>query len=479
MVTLQCISLYRHNGAKALIQPFDSRTDSRVLQNCSNLDIQQAIKTGRGSACRLKFVSAASSRVWNDAHTAGVTSRQILFDLIQAMQQNGMQLLCCADLNLSGLSAGTYFFQENPEAPHQVQIACLQLANWDKIRVIELPIQEIEPLERILTNAWTRGVQKNDKYGIPGFKLSGRPWLSMETTNSENIDARILIIKLLHYMESNGWTRVVPFDCSISDSDADSLLFFRDPSFRQPRQPSEFCAIALERVHKIRLIGALDEVSLSTFENSVRNHWKGGIKETNRFQDARQVKCQGRPWCPHTTDENIASANLMCGVLQDMWHIGWRWHCAIDMSVSVSDKSTFFLRRNRSDSQSSRVGTIGCMQPKGSGKVNLVAFPAPFLQHVTTEIQKKKTWCVPLQQVVKHSANCATVHFQASDLHRSYKTDQKIRTSSIYTDLMTIIGGSSQDVTMLGSADISGNYTSGSDESSKSLDTDVFFFLFS
>lgn len=476
MVELQIISLYRHNGAKALIQPYDSRRDSRMFQNCVNPHIQQANKTDRAGTCRLKFVSSA---IWNDARTAGVTSRQILFDLIKAMQQNGMQLLCCADLNLTGLSAGTFFFQKNPAAPHETQIACLQLANMDKIRVIELPVHEIGPLEGILANSWKRGVQKHDKYGIPGFQLSGRPWCATETSNSDNIDAHMVMIKMLQYMESNGWSRVVAFDCSISSYDADSLLFFREPRVRQSPQPSEFCAIVLERAHKIRLIGAQEEVSLFTFENAALVHWKSGVKETNSFQNSRQIKCHGRPWCPNTTEENIASANFICGVLQDMWEIGWKWHCAIDMSVSVSDKSTFFLRRNLSDAESSNHGTIGCMQPKGSGKVNLVAFPAPILQLVAAEIQKRN-WCVPLLQVAKHSATCATIHFQCTDLHRSWQTDQKIKTNSIYADLMTIIGGSSRDVTMLGSADISGNYTSGSEDSSaSSLDTDVFFFLFS
>lgn len=79
-----------------------------------------------------------------------------------------------------------------------------------------------------------------------------------------------------------------------------------------------------------------------------------------------------------------------------------------------------------------------------------------------------------------HGANCATVKFQCADLHRGCSTDEKIRTAKVYTDLLTIIGGSSEGVTILGSADISGAHSpSGEHTEAHSLDTDAFFFSFS
>ena len=230
-------------------------------------------------------------------------------------------------------------------------------------------------------------------------------------------------------------------------------------------------------MHKIRIIAASDEVSLlDDFESAVRKNWRKGIKEVNNFQDSRQIKCVGSPWCPKSTEENIASAKLICGVLQELWSLGWRWHCAIDMSVSVADKSTFVFSRNNLSATLGSDSQIGCLQPKGSGKINLVFFPESTLQRVIVGIRRKK-WYVPLLQVKMHGTNCATVLFRCTDLHRGYKTDEKIRTDKIYTDLLTIIGGSTEGVTMLGTDDISGNYYSGNNNS-YSLDTDAFFFSF-
>lgn len=474
MPEVQTISLYRYSGSKALIQPF-GEFDWELFQHVLNPHLQQASKTLRnGDCCRLKF---QSQNIWSGHQGASVLSRQVFLDLVKAMQRQHMQLLCCADLNIVGASAGTLFFRKNPE-DRKTQLACLQLGHVDKVRIVQLPESEIEAFGRILSTNWKYGVSVNNKYGLRGYKLNGRPWMAMETSNSENIDACKLVISMLGYMESNGWSRVVPFDCSTCDYDADSLLFFRDrSSAEQPK--SEFCAVALERMHKIRLIGSSDEVSRSVFESAVRKHWRRGVSETNHFQDSRQIKCVGRPWCPHTTEENIASAKLACGVLQELWSLNWRWHCAIDMSVSVADKSTFFLSRNNLTATSDDNSQIGCLQPKGSGKVNIVSFPKLILQRVIVGIQRKN-WHVPLLKIEMHGANCATVEFQCADLHRGYSTDQKIRTDKIYTDLLTIVGGSSEGVTILGSADISGAHSSsGEHTQASSLDTDAFFFSFS
>jgi hypothetical protein len=469
---VQSISLYRHNGAKALIHPF-SQADHVLFQHTSNQHVQRATKTPRDGGCRLKFQSPT---VWNDYHAASVTSREILLDLVQAMQQQNMQLLCCADLNITGWSAGTLFFQRNPEIP-PAQIACLQLGHVDKVRVVQLSEPEIEGLRQVLLTNWKYGVSVNDKHGIRGYKLAGNPWRTMETSNSHSVDAFKLVIEMLEYMESNGWSRVVSFDCSISDYDADSLLFIRESFDR--RLDSQICAIALESQHKIRLIGASDEVTMFEFQNAVCNHWRRGVSETNTFQGTLQIKCIGRPWTPKTTEENIASAQLICGVLEKMWKLGWQWHCAIDMSVSVRDKSTFFLsRNNRLDSLDVDDGVISCLQPKGHGKVNLVSFPAPILQRVVTSVQANR-WCVPLLRIEQHGPNCATIHFQCDRLHRSCQTAEKAQTAKVYTDLIRIVGSSSEDAIFLGTADISGNYSSGTeDTSSYSLDTDAFFFSF-
>jgi len=92
-------------------------------------------------------------------------------------------------------------------------------------------------------------------------------------------------------------------------------------------------------MHKIRLIGVTEEASSSAFESAVRKHWKRGVSETDNFEGSWQIECVGQPWRPRTTEENIESAELICGILRELWSLGWRWYCAIDMSVSTKFKT--------------------------------------------------------------------------------------------------------------------------------------------
>ena len=481
--SLQSVSLYFYSGPKALLEPCSANSAARLIRNGGCLASAQL--TARGvSSQRLKFPTT----LWQDLCGASVQSQKAFLDIVAAQHRRGMEYICCADLNLTGDSAGTHFFQQQPAAG-DVEISCLQLANHDKIRLIRMPESEHASLDRVIKSDREWGAQRADKYGVPVYKLKGLPWFASETSKSfSNVRARKLILSILSEMDSHGWSRAVPFECTIGDYDADSIVFFRSRS--DPIQPSlvnshEFCAIALERHHKIRLIegGFVDEKTRAVFEHSVQKHWTHRVKETNRFNESMQMKLQGMPWYPNSTEENIASARLICGILQDLWQQGWRWHCAVDLSNSVSDKSTFFLSRSSDMAYEDDMqgGQIACVQPKGKGKVNLVSFPPDTLTKALSDISSS-TWATSLVKIERHGINSATCHFQNMYLHDSYNTDQKIQTANVYTQLLRIIAASAEGTTMLGTSDISGNSSSetssSGSSSSYSLDTDAFFLWF-
>lgn len=480
---VQSISLYRHAGAKALIQPCrESSASALFSSNEYSKHLVQASATQRGGGLRLKFLT--SSSIWRDQYEASVLSHRMFLDIVLAMQRKNMQYLCCADLNLRGVAAGTHFFQRVPPGAMETQeLACLQLANVDKIRIVQLPTSERQGLRQTISKDWPYSVTRQDKYGLEVYKLGNRPWAAMETSqHAANVAARKLLIQILANMDRNGWSRVVPFNCTTSDRDVDSLLFYRNHS-APVSVHREFCAVSLERSHKIRLIGATDETTRATFASAVSRGWDNRVKETNIFSDSMQIKLLGHPWKPQTTPENIASAKLVCGVLQGLWQLGWRWHCAVDLSVSIADKSTFFLSRHRGGSQSCDFGEglVGCVQPKGKGKVNLVSVPPSTLNRVVQNIQKAR-WSVPLLQVERHCSDSATIHFGCQELHRSQRTDEKLNTAEVYTELLRVVASAREGTTMLGAGDISANFHTHSDgnggTTSYSLDTDAFFLWF-
>lgn len=503
----QSIALYNHAGSKALVLPYPQveRSTSALVSQESfrrNPHLRGAVATNRAQSLRLKFPTS-TGRLWVDLHQASVTSHQAFLDILMAQHERGYQYVCCADLNLRGEAAGTHFFQRVPEILQQQQpqqeLACIQLANSDKIRFIRLPAAEHDGLSKTIHRYWSHhGVQRADKYGLEVYKLAGNPWYAAETSADKYyVDAHKLVLGILIHMDQQGWDRVVPFDCTTSPTNsgnAGSLLFFRDkhhhrppPSIQGSDHRCDFCAISLEKQHKIRLIGggaSSDDVAQPIFENAVRRSWN--ITETHNLGNGNlQLKLSGRPWCPTSTAENIASAQLVCNVLQDLWKEGWRWHCAVDMSCKIDDKSTFFLRRSGSygddddDIFANKDGRIACVQPKGKGKVNLVSFPASALQ-IALAMIRSATWSTTrLIKVETHGQECATIHFENQSLHYSSRTAEKISTASVYTTLLRLVASVNPETTMLGAADISGNFYSHRDSNghttSYSLDTDAFF----
>jgi hypothetical protein len=473
MDDLQSISLYQHSGSKALLIPFTAAetalTGKSRFQSNPHL-AQSVVKRRAFSSLRLKF---NSTWLWMAHHEASVLSHRAFLDLLACQHDRCFQYLCCADLNLRGRAAGTHFFQRCESSSPPIEMACLQLANRDKIRVIQLDSKvEHNGLATTIRRHW-HAVETTQKYGVTVYQLQGNPWLTNETSKDKNnVNARKLIMGILNYMNEQGWQRVVPFVCTISDWDADSLLFLREFTSEQSR-PREFCAVSLERRHKIRLIGGADECTQTAFQESVSRHWI--ITETNRIaHDNLQLKLRGAPWYPVSTAENIASAQLVCAVLQGLWDQGWRWHCALDLSKSLGDKSTFVLARTLAGEDDFSGGRISCVQPKGSGKVNLVSFPPSVLERCIAQI-KIAQWSTRLLEVERCSDHSATLHFDKTELHKSYRTDDKIVTAKLYTELLRIVAV--EGTTMLGTADISARYQS-DDNSSYSLDTDVFFLWF-
>lgn len=474
---LQSLSLYVHAGAKALLEPCSAQTEVSFAKNALPFSTAQRVRRG-GTALRLKFVG--DSMLWRNYHQASVRSHKAFLSVLEAQHARGMQYICCADLNIHGSAAGTHFFQNVPKSDEPIEIACLQLANLDKIRFIQLPEEEQNSLGKTIVREWANhGARREDKYGLRVYRLNHHPWSTAETSKSKsNVDARKMLMQAFSDMHKNGWSRAVPFVCTTNDTDTDSIVFFRNPCQRTAACSREFCAVSLERMHKIRLIGNVDEMTKAVFENAVRANWPR-VKETNRFADSTQIKVEGQPWCPQTTAQNIESASLVCGFLQELWQQGWRWHCAVDLSTSVADKSTFFLSRGADTMEDDmQQGRIACVLPKGKGKVSFVNFPPLVLAKLVADFSRA-IWCTPLVKVERHGTDAATVHFQLQRLHNSQRTDEKILTAKVYTQLLQLVAAVTEGTAMLGTADISGNYYSHTDDNGHttkySLDTDAFF----
>lgn len=90
---------------------------------------------------------------------------------------------------------------------------CLSLHEEDKIRVMNLPRELVDPLHLVIQSRWRKGIQSEGLFGISyEFRLHGKPWsLSSweDVEDEESINnARGLVAHILCFLLQHGWALV-------------------------------------------------------------------------------------------------------------------------------------------------------------------------------------------------------------------------------------------------------------------------------
>lgn len=90
---------------------------------------------------------------------------------------------------------------------------CLSLHEEDKIRVMNLPRELVDPLHLVIQSRWRKGIQSEGLFAISyEFRLHGKPWSlssSADEEDEETIDnARGLVAHILCFLLQHGWALV-------------------------------------------------------------------------------------------------------------------------------------------------------------------------------------------------------------------------------------------------------------------------------
>ena len=551
---IQCLVLFHPEEGvpQAILQPF-TEDDNLLLVSLDHTAITSKHPDDpQSNTCTILFEQQIdqdnpvrddlinnSCLVWSDSQGKNaIHSRQVLLHLLHAMQQHGRTLVASGDLYSSQRTAATLFFQSNPcmepyssssseddddnEDGNEVEgneentnnntmteICCIGFHNTDKIRLYQFSSEEATELSKeVISKKWKFGVLKDnvEKFpGIPEFKLAESPWWTFETSNEHHLEARRLVLGILNYMwHRGGYHTVVPVDCYVKgylgvQGDMDNLVFYRTIRFDEQSQtripinknePTEFICLCLERTHKLRMVGSsADGTTHQAIRQAVADSWSQGVKESSIYEDSYQIKVNGNPWGHRTTPEAIAAAQLVCAIIEALFEQGWIWHCAMDMTRSLVDKSTFFFRRVSKPLTNIR---IGCIQPKGLSKINLVRFPPSFLITIMEELQTNKntresgddsddSWFgAGISELTIHENGMSgTIEFD-TNIHATTEDNiknQVVRNSKIYRKLITrLLEYQHPQTKLLGFGDIWTCETK--DDELYIRDTDACFFSF-
>ena len=512
---LQCLVLFHPEEGvpQAILQPF-TEDDNLLLVSLDHTAITSKNPDNpQSNTCTIEFEQQIdednnpvrddlinnSCLVWSDSQGKNaIHSRQVLLHILHSMQQHGKVLIASGDLYSSQRTAATLFFQSKPpciepyssssssdddneedgkaddeniaeDANVMTEICCIGFHNTDKIRLYQFSSEEANGLSNdVISKNWKFGIIKDNvqKFiGIPEFKLAESPWWTFETSNEHHLEARRLVLGIFNYMWHRGYHTVVPVDCYVKgylgvQGDMDNLIFYRNIRFDEQSQtrhvinknePTEFICLCLERTHKLRIVGtSADGTTHQAVRQAVAESWSQGVKESSIYEDSYQIKVNGTPWGHRTTPEAVAAAQLVCTIIEALFEHGWIWHCAIDMTRSLVDKSTFFFRRVARPLTNIR---IGCIQPKGLSKINLVRFPPSFLITIMEELQTNKNsgesgvdntddgWFgAGISEITIHENGMSgTIEFD-TNIHTTTEDNiknQVVRNSKIYRKLIT------------------------------------------
>ena len=195
-----------------------------IIRQAINETWQSGIKSeknvcGSGWSFKLNgypFGATTSSNVSQQA-------RQMVCQILQKLHGNGWKIMITSDLGRYE-DKSTMFFKKS--SPKFSQYLCVGLSSSDKLQIVNLPPQLLEPMKQIIRLHWSLGIQDEDSPnpGVLEVKLRGRPWWS---TDEQSIMAKVLLQNIIATLRSYQWV----YCCNVNlKSTADSLFFCYDPN---------------------------------------------------------------------------------------------------------------------------------------------------------------------------------------------------------------------------------------------------------
>ena len=183
------------------------------------------------------------------------------------------------------------FLTRHPSSLSSIHpMVCVGLSSWDKLQILNLPSQLIEPLKQSICQSWTEGIRSESyENGVLEVKMSGNPWMA---TGLQSVMAKVLLQNMISTLYRYQYVYTVNVDLK---STADSL-YFRYDSNVPVGAPAQFCTISLNRTDRLRVISAPDSI-VNMIRGVIQATWAhGAIQQEKDHHGSREFKISGNPW---------------------------------------------------------------------------------------------------------------------------------------------------------------------------------------
>ncbi|KAK9708028.1 hypothetical protein K7432_009869 [Basidiobolus ranarum] len=218
-------------------------------------------------------------------------------------------------------------------------VCCISLNQSDKIRLIGTPKDMRMSFRDMLKDSWGRGIQdEREYYEQPEFKLNGNPWYGQ---GDDSVPSRLLLVRMLRYMEQQGWRYLGAVDISKKESDKDSLFFEYTGVVCSP----VIFSISFNQSDRLRVICAPPEIQ-DAIREAVRNCWT--IQNERCYNGSLEFKLLGNPWWANGQDA-IRARVLLVNILAALRAMGYKMYASIDISARDQGDLDSWFFRERSD----------------------------------------------------------------------------------------------------------------------------------
>jgi hypothetical protein len=251
-------------------------------------------------------------------------------------------------MNLNGAPPASFETSEKMPAPSyspsRTAFASISLHQYDRMRLMQFPQEDIAALRRVIQQTWHRGIQEERPYSVSHeFKLKGYPWSGQ---GKDAIPARIVMREIFAYLYSNGWILHASTDISKKLSDKDTLIF-RKQQTAPP--PSDWFCISFNQGDRLRLIGASEEL-LNSFRQLLNSM---GLLQNEFWKESHnnawEFKLNGYPWLA-TGEETMTTRLLILNMVGTLESHGWTLYASLDQSTAgekTSETDSWYCVRDK------------------------------------------------------------------------------------------------------------------------------------
>ncbi len=233
--------------------------------------------------------------------TAATTqqARQMNAVILQRLYSIGWKIVVSCHLSRFNDRSSVFLTKSTSNFPSVHPLVCVS----DKVQIINLPSQLVEPLEQTLYEYWAEDI-KIECYenGVLEIKMFRNPWWPIDL---EPIVAKVLLQNIIATLYCYQYVYTVNINLKGS---ADSLYFRYDADV-PVGVTAQFCTISLNRIDRIRLICCPDSVVNMIRGVIQRVWWHGSIEGKNDHHDSWEFRLSGNHW--HSCKEKSVIARYL------------------------------------------------------------------------------------------------------------------------------------------------------------------------